>query len=265
MRRDLSDVVLAGTGRLVRVFVYSTLMLPVVVVAGASVTTTSSLRFPPEGFTLGWYRAAYDSEPFMDSLRTSTLLALFVTVVAMIVGGAVSFAIARHEFRGRKALEALLLSPLVIPAVVLGLGLLQLLAMAGLGRSPIGLVLGHVVTALPYVVRTLVASLALFDRTLEDAAASLRASPFRTLRKVTLPLLAPGLVSAATFAFVASFGNVTISVFLGFTGSVTLPVRIFASIENSYDPILAAVSVLVVIVTLILVVASERLAGSERR
>src|SRR5262249_2242068 len=127
-----------------------------------------------------------------------------------------------------------------------------------------GLLIGHLLLTLPYVVRTLTTGLRLVDRTLEQAAMNLRASPLTVVRRVTLPLLLPSLISAAVFAFVASFVNVTLSVFLGTAGTATLPVQIFAYVESSYDPVIAAVSSLVIVVTLSVMLAIERLVGLDQ-
>ena len=147
--------------------------------------------------------------------------------------------------------------------VILGLGLLQFLSWMQFNQTFAGLLVGHVLITLPYVVRTLTASFVLFDRTLEEAAANLRAPPLRVLRRITLPLIGPALVSASVFAFVTSFGNITLSIFLGFASQTTLPVEIFTYVEHSYNPILAAVSTLVILVTLVVITIVEKAVGME--
>jgi putative spermidine/putrescine transport system permease protein len=264
MRVDMIDLAMRVAGAIVRPLVYVTLSLPAVIVVVSSLTAGDSLRFPPEGLSLRWYRAAFDSAPFMNSLWVSTRLALLATALSLAIGLATAFALDRHRFRGREALRTLTLSPLVVPMVVLGLGLLQFLAWIRLNQTFVGLLVGHVLITLPYVVRALTASFVLFDRTLEQAAMNLRAPPWRVLRRITLPLLAPALVSAGVFAFVTSFGNITLSVFLGFAGETTLPVQIFTYVEHSYDPVLAAVSSFVIAVTLVVIAAVEKLVGMEK-
>jgi putative spermidine/putrescine transport system permease protein len=264
MRVDAADRVMGVCGLVVRAAVYVTLALPAVIVVAASFTSGDTLRFPPDGFSLRWYWRAFESRPFMDALWTSTRLAFVATAISLSVGFAAAFAIDRYRFPGRGAFQTLALSPLVVPAVVLGIGLLQFLSWVGLNQTFAGLLVGHLLVTLPYVVRTLTASLLLFDRTLEQAAMNLRAPPWRVLRRVTLPLLLPGLLSAAVFAFVTSFGNVTLSIFLGFAGATTLPVQIFTYVEHNYDPVLAAVSTLVILVTLAVILAVERLVGMEK-
>ncbi len=264
MRVDIADRIMTVAGAVMRPLVYIGLALPAVIIVAAAFTAGDSLRFPPEGLSLRWFKAAIESGPFMGSLATSTRLACIATVISLVLGLGAAFGIDRYHFRGREAFRALTLSPLVVPMVVLGLGLLQLLSWLKLNQSFVGLLAGHVLITLPYVVRTLSASLILFDRVLEQAAANLRAPPWQVLRRVTLPLLMPALVSATVFAFVTSFGNITLSVFLGTSSSITLPVQIFTYVEHSYDPVLAAVSALVILVTLLLLVVIEKLVGVER-
>ena len=264
MQNDAIDIGLKVSGYVLRPLVYVTLSLPAVIVVAASFTAGDSLRFPPEGFSLRWYSAAVQSDIFMSSLWTSTRLACVTTVLSLILGLAAAFVIDRKDFPGKDAFRTLTLSPLIVPMVVLGLGLLQFLAWLRLNQSFVGLLIGHVLITLPYVVRTLSASFVLFDKTLEQAAMNLRATPSRVLRKITLPLLAPALVSAGVFAFVTSFGNITLSIFLGFSGATTLPVQIFAYVEHNYDPVLAAVSTLVIVVTLLVIALVEKLVGVEK-
>ena len=263
MRIDAIDMGMKIAGAIVRPLVYLTLCLPAAIVVVTSFTAGESLRFPPEGFSLRWYQAAINSEPFMNSLWASTKLAFIATILSLAIGLASSFAIDRFPFRGREAFRTLTLSPLVVPMVVLGLGLLQFLSWMQLNQTFAGLLIGHVLITLPYVVRTLTASFVLFDRTLEQAAMNLRAPPWRILWRITLPLIGPALVSASVFAFVTSFGNITLSIFLGFAGETTLPVQIFTYVEHSYDPILAAVSTIVILVTLIVIAIVEKLIGME--
>ncbi|HXJ83388.1 MAG TPA: ABC transporter permease [Candidatus Methylomirabilis sp.] len=253
----------AATG-IVRWCVYVGLALPPLIVVASSFSRTTFLTFPPKGFTLAWYWRAAQSQPFMQSLLLSTELAIVATVLALLVGTPAAAAIVRRRFPGREAVQAALLAPMVVPLVVLAIGLLQVLTWLGLAQTFAGLVIAHVVLTLPYVVRTMAASLMLFDRSLEEAAMSLRARPSQVIRRVLLPILLPGVLSASVFCFVTSFGNITLSAFLARGGLVTLPVQIFTYVEHSYDPVLAAVSTLVIVVTLAVILLVERLAGLDR-
>lgn len=264
MTSDWIDRLLALCGHAIQLTVYLTALLPPVIVIGASLTAGNSMAFPPEGLSLRWYEAAFQSAPFMTALMTSLQLAVLAMIATLAIGFAAAYGIDRHRFPGRETLQALALSPLIVPAVVLGIGLLQFLTFVGLGQTFLGLLIGHIVITLPYVVRTITNSLLLLDRSFEEAAYNLRAPPLTVLRRVTLPLLLPALVSAGIFAFVISFGNITVSIFLGFAGAETLPVQIFTYVEHSYDPTLAAVSTVVIVMTVVIMLVIERVVGMDR-
>ncbi|MCP3461032.1 ABC transporter permease [Bradyrhizobium sp. CCGUVB23] len=263
MFADAVDRILAVLGKLVRVLVYLALILPAVIVVATSFTSGDAMRFPPTGFSLRWYYAFWDSPLFIDSLILSLKVAALATVLSLLFGFAAAFGIERCDFRGRELMRGFMLSPLLIPAVVLGLGLMQLQVWIGLSQTFVGLLIGHVVVTLPYVVRTLSASMVLFDRNLEQAAMSLRATPATVLRTVTIPLLVPGIISAGVFAFVTSFGNVSLSVFLGAGGNVTLPVQVLAYVEQTVDPLVAAVSSVVIVFTLVAILIADRISGPK--
>ncbi|MGY4592765.1 putative spermidine/putrescine transport system permease protein [Bradyrhizobium sp. GM22.5] len=253
----------AITAKLFRAIVYGMLILPAVIVVATSFTSGETLQFPPKGFSFRWYEAFWESSQFIDSLKLSLYLAALVTLISLVIGFSAAYALERNHFAGREAIRALILSPLLMPAVILGLGLMQLQVWLGFSQTFMGMLVGHLVITLPYVVRTLTASMALFDRNLENAAMSLRASPFVVLRTITIPLLVPGLISGGVFAFVTSFGNVSLSVFLGAGSSVTLPVQVLAYVEQTVDPLVAAVSSVVILFTALAVFVADRLAGSR--
>lgn len=261
MSANFSDLMLLVAGKLLRAIVYLTLILPAVIVIATSFTAGDALRFPPSGFSLRWYQALWESSLFINSLVLSLKLAAIATVLSLVIGFAATIGLERHSFQGRGFIRGFILSPLLIPTVVLGLGLMQLQAWIGLSETFVGLLVGHVVVTLPYVVRTLSASLVLFDRNLEHAAMSLRATPATVLRTITIPLLVPGLISAGVFAFVTSFGNVSLSVFLGSGGNVTLPVQVLAYVEQTVDPLVAAVSSIVIVFTLVAILVADRITG----
>ncbi|GLR91649.1 ABC transporter permease [Bradyrhizobium iriomotense] len=264
MRSDFTDSAMAVSGAFIRASVYAMLALPAILVIVSSFTSGDTMKFPPRGFSLRWYQKAVENELFMSALWTSTYVAVLVAIIALVTGFAGAFAINRFSFPGKTFVQGLAFSPLIVPAVVLGIGLLQLFAWLDLTQTIYPLLLGHLVLAIPYVVRTILASLTLHDRVLEEAAMNLRATPLQVIRRITLPLILPGLLSAAIFAFVTSFGNATVSVFLTYGGNVTLPVQIFAYVDTSYDPLVAAVSSIMIVVTLVVIWAIERLIGAER-
>ncbi|MGY4627087.1 ABC transporter permease [Bradyrhizobium sp. USDA 4486] len=264
MRKSLVDHALSVSGRLLRITVYICLLAPVIIVIASSLTAGRALRFPPDGLSLRWYYAAISDDVFMDAFWVSAKLATIATITSLVIGLAASFALARHAIPGKTLLLGLALSPLVVPMVVIGLGLLQALVWLRLNQSVVGLFIGHVLITLPYVVRTLLSGLVHFDQNLEFAAMNLRASPLRVLIRITLPILAPTMMSAAVFAFVTSFGNITLSIFLGYGGQTTLPVQIFTYVEQSFEPIIAAVSALVVFGTVGLLLIVEGLFGMSK-
>jgi putative spermidine/putrescine transport system permease protein len=261
-----AGMIRAGTfaARTYEAALYLFMALPALVVVGASLNTSDLLSFPPTGLTLRWYAVSFQNAAFMQSLWVSIWLAVVATILALLIGGPAAYALARYEFRGRDAALSILLSPLAVPAVVFAIGLLQLLVVLGLARTFTGLVIGHFVIALPYVVRTLTAAFTLFDPALEQAARNLRASTFQMIRRVTLPVMLPSILSAAVFAFVTSFGNLTVSIFLAGPRLTTLPVQIFAYVDQSLDPSVAAVSTIVIMVTLVIILMIERLVGLQR-
>lgn len=264
MHSSVGDYLLTVVGAGIRTLVYVGLLAPVAIVVVASLTAGRMLRFPPDGLSLRWYYAAFSDGAFMSSLWLSTKLATAVMAFALAIGVPAAFALGRRHVVGKTIFVGMALSPLVVPMVVIGLGLLQALVYLRLNQSILGLVIGHILITLPYVVRAVLAGLVHFDRNLELAALNLRASPFRVLTGVTIPVLAPTIMSAAVFAFVTSFGNVTLSIFLGYGEQATLPVQIFTYVDQNFEPTIAAVSSLVVFGTVALLIVVEWLFNMSR-
>ena len=175
-----------------------------------------------------------------------------------------ALAIARHRFRGREALAALFLSPLMIPHVVLGIAFLRFFTQIGLGGTFTGLVLSHLVIVFPFALRLTLASATGMDRAIEQAAISLGASDWAVFRRVTLPLIAPGIVSGWALAFIQSFDEVTMTVFVAAPGTETLPVRMFLYIQDNIDPLVTSVSASVIAITVVALVVLDRLYGLDR-
>lgn len=240
------------------------LQLPVIVVVLASVTTTSYLTVPPEGFTLRWFAEVIGDRSYREAIATSVILALATTAGSLTLGCAAAYALIRRRVPGAQAVSALLMAPLVFPAVVIGVALLQFYSLVGLRGSFAGLVLAHMVITVPYVVRAVMASLSGVDRTLEDAARTLGAGGFGAFRLVTLPLIRSGLVAGGLFSFIISFDNVPVSIFLLSVRRTTLPVKIFTAVEHGVDPSVAAVSTLLIAVTGLCLVLAERWVGFHR-
>jgi putative spermidine/putrescine transport system permease protein len=225
---------------------YVVMIVPILFVVATAFTAGSTLRFPPEGLSLRWFGQAVAYSPFMEAVVSSLELTL---------------AIHRGRIPGKGLLEGLFLSPLVVPELVVGLALYQQL-MIGLRLDNFTtLLLGHTALLLPYAVRVTGASLALADPALEEAARGLGASPLRAFVTVTLPMLRPGLVSAGLLGFVTSFNNVPLSLLLQTRDFRTLPVTMLDYVQQSYDPMVAAASTLVLAATVVVAIVAERTVG----
>jgi putative spermidine/putrescine transport system permease protein len=246
---------------LLRAYTYAAvavLLLPLVVIMLTSFTTLGYVSFPPEGFTLRWYREALGKREFLESFYLSLGIAAVTAMLASVLGTPVAIALARHRFAGRALVNAFFMSPLILPTVVIGIALLQFYNRIGIGATAGSVILGHVIITTPYAIRLVVASLTGLDPSVERAARSLGASPFRAFLAVTLPLIVPGIMAGALFAFITSFDNVTLSVFLATPRMVTLPVRIYNLWDQPIYPWLVAICSLVILWTLLLIVIVER-------
>jgi putative spermidine/putrescine transport system permease protein len=194
----------------------------------------------------------------------SAIVALVTGALATALGTLAALVLVRQQFTGRGALNAFFLSPLMVPAVVLGIALLQFYTRVGITRTPFALVCGHLIITVPYVIRLVSTSLAGFDRSLELAAMNLGATPWQAFRRVTLPLIRPGVTAGATFAVIVSFDDVSVSLFLAGPHSTTLPVRIFSYIEQTFDPLATAVCSVLIVIAAIGVLVIERSIGLGR-
>lgn len=236
-------------------------LLPIVVVIPVSFNVNSSLSLPTEGLSLRWYASVFGDLRLINSFLLSVIVALGATLISLILGTLAAYAIARYELH---MLDVMLLAPIAFPAVVLGGALLMVLAPLGYVRTLPGLLLAHSVVTLPYVVRTMVATIRGIDTHLEEAALILGADRFRIMSRIVLPLAMPGLISAASFAFIISFDEFSVSLFLVGTNVMTLPLEMYQRIQFVIDPTVAAASTLLVVISGLLVFAVERLVGLQR-
>ena len=244
------------------IFVYVFSLGPILITAAVSFNATNRSFFPPRGFSLRWWERAVAPE-WLDPLLFSVKLASLTAFVGTLLALPLAFALYRYRFRGRQALLALTLGPLMMPTLVTGVGLLQLLQSLGwreyLGFT--GLLIGHVVICMPFAVRTVSVSLQTLPPNLELAAASLGATRLATLRHVVFPLIKTGLVAGAIFAFVHSFTDVNLSIFLARPGETPVTVKILGFLEFGFAPTLAAVSVITLLLPLVLVAVVQRVSG----
>ncbi len=248
----------------VALLVVAFLELPVAVIVLAAFSKTAYLTIPPRGLTLAWFAKVLSDLDYLSAIRMSFILACGSTVVSLALGVAAAYALFRKILPGAEAIGAFLMSPLILPGVVIGVALLQFYSLTNLRGALLSLVMAHVVITVPYVVRSALASLGGLDMALEEAARVLGADGFAAFRLVTLPLIAPGLVAGGLFAFVTSLDNVPVTIFLVGPGQTTLPVLIFSSVEMGVDPSVAAVSTLLIVATGLALWFAEWRTGSHR-
>lgn len=240
------------------------LVVPLVVVIGVSVTETEFLKFPPEGFTLKWYTALLGDRSYLDSFWLSAELAIASTAAALLLGVPAALVIARKRFPGAQAINAMFLSPLVLPNIVIGVAVLQYASQMGFARGFFALLIGHIVIVVPYVMRTSLASLAGLETSYEEAAQDLGATAIATFFLVTLPQIKPGVIAGSLFAFIISWINVEVSIFNSTPLQVTLPVKIFNYVQFTVDPLIAAVSAVTIYVAILAVVLLDAVIGVEK-
>lgn len=242
------------------------LLLPIVVVVLAGLTAGEILTFPPQGLSLRWVAAFLQSEVYLAAFLFSFRLALMTMVVATILGTAAALFLARGNVIGRQAMRAFFLSPVVLPGVVVGFSLYAFFIATNLGiaRTIWGLWIGHVLYSTPYVIATVGAALASCDRSLEEAARSLGASPLRAFRRVTLPNIAQGIQAGAIFAFIVSFGQFEVSLFLSAPNSEPLPIAMYNSMRYKFQPDAAAAGIFAIILVTASVLLTNRLINIRR-
>jgi putative spermidine/putrescine transport system permease protein len=237
---------------------------PLLVTVSLSVSDTMFVSFPPKGFTLAWYGKVLSDPDFQSALSFSLRLAALATAGALLLGVPAAFALIRFPVPGGAVIRSLLLSPLIFPVLVTGLALLQLFSLLRWNTVPVNLLIAHILVTSPYVVRTVSASLLLADVTLEEAARTLGANRWRTFRRVTLPQIAPGVVAGGLFAFMVSFDNYPVSMWLADAQNDPIPMLIYRKATGVFDPSVAAISTLLIGLAVAVVLIMERLVGLKR-
>jgi putative spermidine/putrescine transport system permease protein len=245
------------------------MLTPTLIVIPMSLTGVASFQFPPPSWSTHWYSEFFQNTAWYGSLGNSLIVAVVTTVVATSLGTAAALALVRGTARGRGVVQALLLSPMIVPTVVAGIGIYRVYLTWHLTGSLLGFVAAHTSLAIPLVTITVSATLRTVDPRIEDAAASLGAGPLATFRSVTLPLILPGVLVGAVFAFMTSFDEVVVSIFLATAQTSTLPVQMYTNVTREIDPTVAAASTMLFLVTttllffvLILRLRERRLHGS---
>lgn len=240
------------------------MLAPLLIVCVVAFTPEGYLSLPTRGPSLRWFRAILDYPEFIRAFRDSLWLAALSSTIAIMLAVPAALAIARYRFPGREAITALFMSPLMVPHVVLGIAFLRFFTQLGISGTFVGLVLSHVIVVIPFALRLVLAASYGIDRRIEHAAVSLGAGTATVFRRVTLPLILPGVVSGWLLAAINSFDEVTMTVFIASPATVTLPVRMFLYIQDNIDPLIAAVSACLIAMTAILLFALDRLFGLDR-
>ncbi|QEL22688.1 ABC transporter permease [Bosea sp. F3-2] len=239
-------------------------LAPLVVVCLVAFTPENTLSIPTTSFSLRWFQAIFAHPDFVPSFHNSLWLATLAATLSVVLAVPAALAIDRHDFPGRDALNGLFLSPLIIPHLVLGVAFLRLFALIGATGSFAWLVVTHVIVVTPYVMRLVMAALSGMDRSAEQAAMTLGASHWTVFRRITAPMILPGITGGWLLAFINSFDELTMSIFVTSPQTVTLPVRMYMYATESIDPMMAAVSALMIALTAGAMLVLDRAFGLDK-
>ena len=243
--RQPRRILLAALGGLIVFY----LLAPTLVIVPMSFTETRSLQFPPEGLSLQWYERMFSDRQWSTGLVNSALVAIATTILATVLGTLAALGMTRGRFPGRSLANALVLSPLIVPIVIIAIGMFSVFVRWRISGSLPGLTVAHTALAVPFVVVNVGTSLRTMDRNLELAAANLGADPTRTFLRITLPIILPGVFAGAVFAFITSWDEVVVAIFLTTARFRTLPAEMWEQLRFAVDPTVAAVSTVLLVVT----------------
>jgi putative spermidine/putrescine transport system permease protein len=240
------------------------LLTPLVVAIIVSFSSSSVFNLPPPSWSFRWYEALTLKPELVGAVRLSVEIAALSTVISLVLGTLCAIAVVRGTFPGREALSTFIISPLMMPGLILGVALLQFLRSFAFRDAYLSLLIGHIVITLPFVMRNVQAALSLFDFSLLEAARTLGMSQPRALLRVLVPLLGPAYITSGLFAFLSSMDNYPISMFLTDAHNKTLPIQLLVYLEVSPDPTIAAISSCLIVMTIIFLVIADRLVGLRR-
>ena len=240
------------------------LLLPILAIVPLSFSASSFLAYPMPGWSLQWYEQLLASEDWARAARNSFIVAPLATLLATVLGTLAAVGLARVQFKGKSVLMSVLIAPMVVPIVVVGVGTYLVFARIGLADTYLGLVLSHAALGAPFVVTTVLATLQGFNHNLVRASLGLGAGPIETFFRVTLPVIAPGVISGALFAFATSFDEVVVTLFIAGPAQATLPRQMFTGIRENINPTIAAVATLLILFTTALMLTLEWIRGRRR-
>ena len=259
LRRSVSGTGQSRTLWWIVLAVLAFLSAPAFLMIPLSFDSGSGLNWPPKGFSLEWYEQMFTSPVWMQAITRSLVVGVGTGLLAMLIGTPAAFLLVRADMRGKSAMLAFVLSPIVVPRMIIAVGMFYFFARVGLVGSTVGLILAHTVVAVPYVVITMMAVLRNYDTRLDLAAQSLGAGPWSTLRFVTFPILGAGLMSSFLFAFATSFDELTIALFASGGLNATLPKQFWDEVTLQISPVIAAVSTCLFIFIAALIWLADRL------
>lgn len=253
--------ILRWLSRIYLILIFAVVFMPMVVILVISFSADSYLSFPPSGWSLKWYETVLNNASFMTGLRNSAIIAVIVAFLSLACGLPAAYALVRLDFPGRTLIRNLILAPLVLPAMMLGLGILMVFTPAGLVATYPGLVLAHLIMTLPFSVRILQTALGNLGTDVEEAAMTLGARPLKVFAAITLPRLVPGILASSAIALILSFDEIVLSLFIVGPRLQTLPVAIYRYVDERTDPMVAVLAVLMIAVSLSVILVVERSIG----
>ena len=244
--------------------VFLFLLLPILVIIPLSFSDSTFLVYPIPGVSMRWYQNLFNSPEWINSAKNSFIVAPLATLLATILGTMAAVGLNKADFRGKSLLMAVLISPMVVPVVVVGVGVYLFFAQIGLSDTYTGLILAHAALGAPFVVTTVLATLQGFNQNLVRASLSLGANPLSTFFRITLPVIAPGLISGAWFAFATSFDDVVVTLFVAGPEQVTLPRQMFTGIKENISPTIAALATILIVFSTCLLLSLEWIRGRNK-
>jgi putative spermidine/putrescine transport system permease protein len=245
--------------------IFAFLVIPILVIIPLSFNSEPYFTYPMPGYSLRWYEEFFNSPQWLLGLKNSIIVGVFATLVASVLGTLAALGLNRAEFPGKAAIMGVLISPIIVPIVITAAGMFYFYSLLGLTGTLTGLVFAHATIGVPFVIITVSATLAGFDNNLVRAGASLGASPVRTFFKITMPLILPGIVSGGLFAFITSWDELVIAIFLAGTEQHTLPRRMWSGIRELLSPTIMAVATLLILTSIALMVTMELLRRRTER
>jgi len=272
LHAELSERIWYYTFRFICALIFLFLIFPILVILPLSFNaqpyftfTPEMLSFDPAGYSTRWYEAFFSSETWQQAVRNSVIIAVFSTLISTFLGTLAALGLSRPDFPFKTAVMGLLISPMVVPLIISAAGMFFFYSRMGLQGTHIGVILAHAALASPFVVITVTATLVGFDHSLTRAAASLGASPTRTFFQITVPLITPGVISGALFAFITSFDEVVVVLFVGNVGQRTIPWAMFSGIREEISPTILAVASILIVISIMLLAAIEMLRRRNER